>query len=288
MDQVKLEPFKNLSSLSVNCTDDFFMTSGFCVDLGLYDLATGARLKTFRGLHQNFINILRFAHRTPHLFATASFDHSCRVWDLRERLTANRPVRLFNTDTLNVMCCFSPDDQHILCSGVDKALQQFSIAKPPSASGEGVGSHFPLPPLCSDTNYRRSFYLADGTLVATAATNESLLRIYRAQPSHALRGHIDFKRMLQERQLYRQRPEEVAAAGGVFPARSVGFTRSGSMPEGGDSGNRADDGTGPARPPAEEYVQSLRCHPTDPNQLGVLLSTDPLTESYIAMVRLES
>lgn len=90
MESVRLEPFAHLSSLSVNCTDEYFMTSGFCVDLGLYDLVTGRRLNTFQGMHQNFINILRFSHRSPHLFATASFDHSCKVWDLRQPLQLSR------------------------------------------------------------------------------------------------------------------------------------------------------------------------------------------------------
>lgn len=88
-------------------------------------------------MHRNFINILRFSHRSPHLFATASFDHSCKacsfdlerlveaeVWDLRQPMQLSRPahapatatsdccsrseVKLFTTDTLNVMCTFSP------------------------------------------------------------------------------------------------------------------------------------------------------------------------------------
>ena len=61
-------------------------------------------LMRFRGMHQNFINIIRFSHRlvvtnkglqmflaqvevshirflsrSPHLFATASFDHTCKA-----------------------------------------------------------------------------------------------------------------------------------------------------------------------------------------------------------------
>lgn len=241
MEHVRLEPFPHLSSLSVNCTDDFFMTSGFCVDVGLYDMGTGRKMTTFRGLHQNFINILRFATRSPHLFATASFDHTCKLWDLREPINAGQPARLFNTDTLNVMCCFSPDDGHILCSGVDKALQRFPLAH----NDDSRGTRFPLPALHSDTNYRRSLFLADGKTVVTAATNESLLRLYTAEAPHRHLGHIDFKGMLLRR------------------ARA-------------------------SRLPTEEYVQSLRCHPTDPHLLGVLLSTsEPHPESYISMVRLE-
>eukprot|EP00438_Fugacium_kawagutii_P007388 Skav202179 [mRNA] locus=scaffold3078:179121:191066:- [translate_table: standard] len=44
MHSVEVEAFQHLSSLSMNCTDDFFMTSGFCIDVGLYDVITGQRL----------------------------------------------------------------------------------------------------------------------------------------------------------------------------------------------------------------------------------------------------
>jgi len=270
MESVRLEPFAHLSSLSVNCTDEYFMTSGFCVDLGLYDLVTGRRLNTFRGMHQNFINILRFSHRSPHLFATASFDHSCKVWDLRQPMQLSRPVKLFHTDSLNVMCTFSPDDKHILCSGVDSCLQQFSLA-----SGDDVaGTKYPLPNTHSATNYRRAMYLTSGGLVATAATNESLLRICSAAHPHRHLGHIDFKGSLVSRRQF----AEVCG-------RSM---RSQASLAAGLTGRRGNSGLAPSQV-VEEYVQSLRCHPLAPDSLGVLLSTsDPQPESYIAMLQLGS
>jgi len=270
MESVRLEPFAHLSSLSVNCTDEYFMTSGFCVDLGLYDLVTGRRLNTFRGMHQNFINILRFSHRSPHLFATASFDHSCKVWDLRQPMQLSRPVKLFHTDSLNVMCTFSPDDKHILCSGVDSCLQQFSLA-----SGDDVaGTKYPLPNTHSATNYRRAMYLTSGGLVATAATNESLLRICSAAHPHRLLGHIDFKGSLVSRRQFAE-----------VSGRSM---RSQASLAAGLTGRRGGSGLAPSQV-VEEYVQSLRCHPLAPDSLGVLLSTsDPQPESYIAMLQLGS
>lgn len=245
MERTDVEPFPRLSSVSANCTDDYFVTSGLSLDLGLTDIATGRRLKTFHGLHQNFINITRFAHRSPHLFATASFDCTCKVWDLREPICANHPVRNFSTDTLNVMCCFAPDDRHVLCSGVDKALQQFGLEKHDNVAG----TRFPLPKLRSgDTNYRRAVYCANGALVATAATNESLVRIYTTQAPHGLSGRVDF--------------------GGL-----LGPWRGPTWPPGGGGSGPGDPAAG-ARPPAE-YVQSLRCDPTDPALLAALLSAAP-------------
>jgi len=302
----RLEPFPHLSSLSVNCTDDYFMTSGFCIDLALYDLCTGRRLNTFLGLHQNFINILRFAHRSPHLFATASFDHTCKVWDLREPINGDRPKMLFRTDTLNVMCCFSPDDKRVLCSGVDTALQEFHLEKPDTYAG----TRFSLPPMNSDTNYRRSLYLADGGMIATAATNESLLRFYTTSAPHTHRGYIDFRNMLSSRRSG-VRPggamyERVLAAGAAMSqtvsamsqtvsADSADSLQSSRVVEPwtpsatAGSNVRPADAQNDAEGPGDEYVQSLRCHPTDPSLLGCLLSScdDPHTESYIAMIHLD-
>ncbi|CAK8993664.1 unnamed protein product, partial [Durusdinium trenchii] len=266
MESVRLEPFAHLSSLSVNCTDEYFMTSGFCVDLGLYDLVTGRKLSTFRGMHQNFINILRFSHRSPHLFATASFDHTCKVWDLRQPMQLSKPVKLFSTDTLNVMCTFSPDDRHILCSGVDSYLQQFTLA----SSDDGIGTRYPLPNTHSATNYRRAMYLTSGGLVATAATNESLLRICSAAHPHYHLGHIDFKGSLVARRHF----AEVCGRSMRSQASQVAGLSRGTM------------AVGQSHHPTEEYVQSLRCHPLDQDALGVLLSTSANSaSSSIALMR---
>eukprot|EP00930_Biecheleria_cincta_P019125 TRINITY_DN14693_c0_g1_i2.p1 TRINITY_DN14693_c0_g1~~TRINITY_DN14693_c0_g1_i2.p1 ORF type:complete len:1009 (+),score=155.95 TRINITY_DN14693_c0_g1_i2:106-3132(+) len=318
MEHVRLEPFSHLSSLSVNCTDEFFMTSGFCVDLGLYDLHTGRKLNTFRGVHQNFINIGRFAHRSPHIFATASFDHTCKLWDLREPVLPSKPVRLFKTESLNVMCCFSPDDKHILCSGVDDVLQQFNLAKDTSCHG----SRFRLPAANSLTNYRRSLYLTNGDLVATAGTNESQVRICLAAYPHRHVGHIDFKGALRDRHL------ELSAATrspqGMVEYNNTLFQRSMSRalvrltsfssshllagmpigrplvqeeelhvetwPDRQQQEPRADahrQVRSSASSGSEEYVQSLRSQPTDPMGLAALLSTsDTNPESFITMLKL--
>lgn len=307
MEHVRLEPFSHLSSLSVNCTDEFFMTSGFCVDLGLYDLHTGRKVTTFRGVHQNFINIGRFSHRSPHIFATASFDHTCKLWDLREPVVSSKPVRLFKTESLNVMCCFSPDDKHILCSGVDDVLQQFNLAKDTSCHG----SRFRLPSANSLTNYRRSLYLTNGDLVATAGTNESQVRICLAAYPHRHLGHIDFKGALRDRrQVVQEHPAATNQRGaGTSSGTGTLFQRSlsralnqlnPSMSQHAPSAQghaSAQDPRAPApavpagfrpRPvSSEEYVQSLRNQPTDPMGLAALLSTsDTNPESFITMLKL--
>jgi WD40 repeat protein len=300
LDKHHLEPFPHLSSLSVNCTDDFFMTSGFRIDVALYDLMTGRRVNMFRGLHQNFVNIIRFAHQSPHMFATSSFDHTCKVWDLREPIRVNRPVRAFNTPTLNVMCCFSPDDRRVLCSGVDSALLQFGLDKPPGHDSSPTGgleassrSSFPIPAMNRDTNYRRSVYLADGGLVATAATNESLLRFYTAEAPHRHRGLIDFRNSLHNGHWQQQVTALPATAG--LHRRGHAVTRQSAQPGAPQRSQASPSSPGAATPEnaaeeweATEFVQSLRCHPTDPRLLGVLLSTaSPKPESFVSMVRID-
>jgi hypothetical protein len=284
------------------------MTSGFSMDVALYDLVTGKQTNKFRGLHQDYINILRFAHRSPHMFATSSFDHTCKVWDLREQIRPTKPVRAFNTQTLNVMCCFSPDDKHVLCSGVDAALLQFNLERSPKKDwtvgmeDPSVGSAFPIPALNRQTNYRRSLYLADGAWVATAATNESLLRFYTADAPHRHQGVIDFRHYLQAaRASPTSAPREPLGTGPAIRhhirqqaqaqrqrdrQREAMMRRRESAQAQATSG---DSSVETQEEESEEFVQSLRCHPKDPRLLAVLLSTtDVLPESYVSMINMTS
>jgi len=271
MHSVELEPFQHLSSLSMNCTDDFFMTSGFCIDVGLYDVITGRRIQTFRNLHQNFINILRFSHRTPQLFATASFDHTCKVWDLRSPgLCAEKPVLNCPGSTLNVMCSFSPDDSRLLVSGVDEELQQFDLRT-------GGSSQFPVPSLGSSINYRRSLYIAGGDVVATVATNESLLRFYDASAGHQPLGSIDFRTMLLKQGSQSQSQEAQSIFRWHRPRWGGMRSSCEESPSEGSNGMRV------------EYLQSLRCHPSAPQMLSALVAaSEPSPEAYVAAVHLEA
>mmetsp|Transcript_87630 Transcript_87630/g.248171 ORF Transcript_87630/g.248171 Transcript_87630/m.248171 type:complete len:897 (-) Transcript_87630:687-3377(-) len=282
-----LEPFPKLSSLSVNCTDDFLMTSGFSVDMALYDLVTGKRINMFRGLHQNFINIVRFAHRSPHVFATCSFDHTCKVWDLRGPIVANKPARSFGTPTLNVMCSFSPDDRHLLCSGVDSALMQFPVdTSMGDTKAEAVGSRLPVPAQNRDMNYRRSLYLADGAVVATAATNESLLRFYSREAPHRHLGLIDFRHSLRGHVASAApRPENIVERTTAAAGRATG-TRQRQQATATAPAHSANEPAEDAQGNDQEFLQSLRCHPTDSQLLGVLLSKS--ADSLISLVHLDS
>ncbi|CDJ51087.1 WD domain, G-beta repeat-containing protein, putative [Eimeria brunetti] len=164
---------EDLSSVSVNSTDDYLLVSGRSADLTIHDVATGARLGTLSGLHSDSINIVRFAHSSPHLFVTASFDQTCRLWDLRQRISGHQPLLTVDTGSLSVMCCFDDSDEWLLCSGVDAALRQVCLR-----SATVFPESFAIPPVNAETNFRRAVYLQGGREFITAGTEEGFFRVF--------------------------------------------------------------------------------------------------------------
>lgn len=164
---------EDLSSVSVNCTDDYLLVSGRSPDIAIHDIATGAKLGTLKGLHAGSINIVRFAHTSPHLFVTASFDQTCRLWDLRHRNNGHQPLLNVATGSLSVMCCFDDSDQWLLCSGVDAALRQVCLR-----STDVYPESFAIPPVNAETNFRRAVYLQGGREFITAGTEEGFFRVF--------------------------------------------------------------------------------------------------------------
>jgi WD40 repeat protein len=78
------DPFEHLTSVHINSLDDSFLVSGYSNDVGLYDLKIGKKIQTFKDLHTQHINVLKFANHSPSLFATSSFDGDVKMWDLRQ------------------------------------------------------------------------------------------------------------------------------------------------------------------------------------------------------------
>ncbi|KAL8449800.1 hypothetical protein Emed_002763 [Eimeria media] len=164
---------EELSSVAVNCTDDYLLVSGRSPDLTIHDVATGARLGTLRGLHAGSINGVRFAHKSPHLFVTASFDQTCRLWDLRQKISGHQPLLNVETGSLSVMSCFDNSDEWLLCSGVDAALRQVCLR-----SSAVFPESFAIPPVNAETNFRRAVYLQGGKEFITAGTEEGFFRVF--------------------------------------------------------------------------------------------------------------
>lgn len=164
---------EDLTSVSVNSTDDYLLVSGRSADLAIHDVATGAKLGTLRGLHSGSINIVRFAHTSPHLFVTASFDQTCRLWDVRQRINGRQPLLNVEIGSLSVMCSFDDSDEWLLCSGVDAALRQVCLR-----TSSIFPESFSIPPVNAETNFRRAVYLQGGREFITAGTEEGFFRVF--------------------------------------------------------------------------------------------------------------
>lgn len=121
-DAVSFEDFEQLTSVHVNSTDDKFLASGYSKGVALYDISSGRRLQVFTNMHQEPINVAKFAHHSPFMFATSSFDKDVKMWDLRER--PERPCYTASSSRGNVMVCFSPDDLYLLVSAIDNEVHR--------------------------------------------------------------------------------------------------------------------------------------------------------------------
>lgn len=310
-----VEEFPKLSSLSANCTDDFLLASGISPNIAVYDVHTGKVLIRATEVHEHYINISRFCHTSPHIFATASLDHTCKVWDLRQPLMQERPVKTLNTGGHNVMCVFSPDDRHVLCSGVDTRVTQYEV---PSWRQT---KEFPLRAPVHQERYRRSTYLASGQHFVTAATEESHMHVmgvdgrklgvvdfcgvvkeYCDQSSTGtsnMRGFSTELGCLQVPHLAAHIESRMMAGRAPWPF-ACSFNRNRSLQgppadahcqqqhlmQGSVQLNDADPNGG-SRHTNHEFVQSIRTHPTVKNRVGVLLSLPQGEQSYVTLVDLD-
>ena len=241
--------FQNLSSVSINCTDDYFVVSGFSRDVSLFDLVSGKKVSEFKEIHSNFINITRFANFSPHLLATSSFDSTCKLWDLR--LPPTSAVASYTTPSLNVMCCFSPLDDNLLVSGLDANLVQLSVKRglKPNISPEVLSAS--VPARNSSSNYRRAVYTADGSRFITSGTDENFMRVVDSATgaSHGICRFDGLLETFEERLKLNHR--------GYKPVKQ----------DIGPHAASAENGSGKTT----EYVQSLRGHPIFTKEVGVLL-----------------
>lgn len=117
---VTFDNFEQLTSVHVNATDDQFLASGYSKNVALYDINSGRRLQLFTNMHREPINVAKFAHHSPFIFATSSFDRDVKLWDLRQK--PERPCYTASSSRGNVMVCFSPDDLYLLVSAVDNEV----------------------------------------------------------------------------------------------------------------------------------------------------------------------
>jgi WD40 repeat protein len=188
------------------------------------------------------------------VFATASFDHTCRVWDLRRPLARGRPIASLGTSSCNVMCTFSPDDSRLLCSGVDTSITQFEVP-----SWRQTPARFLSRRSTHQDRYRRSMYLGSGHHFATAATEESYLHVMSVEGDNL--GKVDFQSLGHH-----------WTSTGIFNPASRGAAVSQAHQ---------------TLPSECTYVQSLRPHPVVQGRLGVLLCPPDSDQSCVALVDLD-
>ncbi|QCE08470.1 uncharacterized protein LOC114192413 isoform X1 [Vigna unguiculata] len=175
---VTFDEFDQLTSVHVNSTDELFLASGYSRNVALYDINSGKRLQVFTDMHRGHINVVKFANHSPSIFATSSFDHDVKMWDLRQKPI--HPCFTVSSSRGNVMVCFSPDDQYILASAVDNEVRQYL------AIDGRLHLVFDIAPTESSQNYTRSYYMNGRDYIISGSCDEHV-RICCAQTGRRLR-----------------------------------------------------------------------------------------------------
>eukprot|EP00802_Teleaulax_amphioxeia_P018906 Tamp_19117.p1 GENE.Tamp_19117~~Tamp_19117.p1 ORF type:complete len:369 (-),score=71.10 Tamp_19117:171-1175(-) len=173
------DPFEHLTSVHINRLDDAFLVSGYSNDVALYDLKVGKKIQTFKDLHTQHINVLKFTNHSPSLFATSSFDGDVKMWDLREG--AKKPLFIRRSDHGNVMVCFSPDDRYLLSSAVDNEVRQYL-----AVDGRQTFK-LDMAALGSEHNYTRSYYMNGSDYIISGSCEESVVRVFCAKTGRFFR-----------------------------------------------------------------------------------------------------
>ncbi|XP_076889569.1 protein DWD HYPERSENSITIVE TO UV-B 1-like [Bidens hawaiensis] len=176
---VDFDDFQHLTSVHVNATDDQILTSGYSKKVAVFDISTGKRLHLFTDMHREAINVAKFAHHSPSMFVTSSFDHDVKMWDLRIKPVS--PCYTASSSSGNVMVCFSPDDLYMLVSAVDNKVKQLL------AVDGRLHTNFDIAPTGSDQNYTRSYYMNGRDYIISGSCDEPVVRVCCAQTGRRLR-----------------------------------------------------------------------------------------------------
>lgn len=187
--------FEKLTSLHINCEDDYMLISGSTNNIRINDLKTGDIVRQYDNIHNDFINICRFSNYSPNLFATSSFDKSAKLWDMR--IKNKIPIYSVNCKSPIVMLTFSPDDSFLLLSAQDNEIEQIL-----TATGK-VHTSFSLKNTGLENNYRRSYYSSSGSLIFTGACEQSTLSILCAATGDEI-SNIDLYSGRKSNSLYIQ------------------------------------------------------------------------------------
>ncbi|CAM9440289.1 unnamed protein product, partial [Laminaria digitata] len=147
--------FEKLTSVHINSTDDLMLASGYTHGVRLFDVATGSVVREFAEIHEDHINISRFANHSPFVFATSSFDKTVKAWDSRIRADKT-PIYACRSEMGHVMLSFSPDDVFLLTSAVDNEVKQYL------AVDGRLHMDLDVPKTGLEENFTRSYYTSSG------------------------------------------------------------------------------------------------------------------------------
>ncbi|XP_048232957.1 uncharacterized protein LOC8285627 isoform X2 [Ricinus communis] len=176
---VTFDDFEPLTSVHVNSTDDKFVASGYSKDVALYDINNRRRIQLFPNMHREPINVAKFAHHSPFIFATSSFDRDVKLWDLRQK--PEQPCYTASSSRGNVMVCFSPDDQYLLVSAVDNEVKQLL------AVDGRLHMNFEIASTGSAHNYTRSYYINGRDYIISGSCDEHVVHICCAKTGRRLK-----------------------------------------------------------------------------------------------------
>jgi WD40 repeat protein len=184
-------PFPDLTSVNSNCDDTYetcparpflspllifpplfpyslCLVSGYSTSLSCYDIPTGKLLHRWADVHEDNMNVVKFGHLSPWLFATSSTDFSIKIFDMRVPSLPDNPILHGQTDHTCLMVVFSPDDRFVLSSSEDNEIRQWNVAQ---RQLEFEIDH--LPKRKNGENYSRSYYMNRGQYIITGSCDQS-------------------------------------------------------------------------------------------------------------------
>ena len=176
IEEYSFDKQSKISSAYINCDDKYCLTSGKRV-VSLYDIQSGTLMKSFNNMHEKDINVLKFAHNSPNLFATSSFGKEIKMWDLRD---TSRPIFTRKSTGCTVMVCFSPDDRYLLSSSSDNEVRQYL-----THDGQ-LHLKYNLPRKGKEINYTRSYYMNGGSHIVTGSCDDHFIRVLNSSTGKML------------------------------------------------------------------------------------------------------
>ncbi|KAK6796769.1 hypothetical protein RDI58_004470 [Solanum bulbocastanum] len=154
----------------------------------------GKRLHLFSDMHQEPINVAKFAYHSPNLLVTSSFDRDVKLWDLRQ--TPNQPCYATSSSRGNVMVCFP----RTTCICWFRLFQRdgfmievysvFMVQVKQLLTVDGrLQTDFGIASIGSAHNYTRSYFMNGRDYGISGSSDESIVRICCAQNGRQLRDY---------------------------------------------------------------------------------------------------